>query len=60
MKKTNEITPEVIKRRMMQAEEMNQIWEKSPEKIRGYLEGFSAAVVVFAGMQESPEPRKTG
>lgn len=60
MNKTNEITPEIIKRRMPQMEEMNQIWEKSPEKIKGYLEGFSAAVVVFAGMQESLKPQKTG
>ena len=60
MKKANEITPEIIKRRMMQAEEMNQIWENSPEKIKGYLEGFSAAVVVFAGMGELQDSQRTG
>jgi len=60
MNKTNEITPETIKKRMGQMEEMNRIWEKSPDKIKGYLEGFSAAVVVFAGMGGFQEPQKTG
>jgi len=60
MKKTNEVTPEVIKRRMGQMEEMNQIWERSPERIKGHLEGFMEAVAVFARIQEAQEPRKTG
>lgn len=60
MSKTNEITLEVIKRRMTQMDEMNQILDRSPERIKGHLEGFMEAVAVFARMQETPEPRKTG
>ncbi len=60
MSKTKEITPEVIKARMIQAEEMSQIWEKSPEAIQMYLRGCIVTAAALAGVKGLHEPQKAG
>lgn len=60
MNKTNEITPEIIRERLMQANEMSQIWEKSPEAIQMYLKGCIVTAAALAGAKQQEEPRKAG
>jgi len=45
----NEIKPDVIQERLMQAEEMSQIWDESPEAVQMYLRGCMATVAALAG-----------
>lgn len=54
----NEIKPDVIQERLMQAEEMSQIWDKSPEAVQMYLKGCMATAAALAGQQYGP--RKAG
>lgn len=44
-----EIESEVIQERLMQAEEMSQIWDKSPEAVQMYLKGCMATAAALAG-----------
>ena len=53
-----EFSPEVIQERLIQAEEMSQIWDKSPEAVQMYLKGCMATAAALAGRQ--CEPRKAG
>ena len=45
----NEIKPDVIQERLMQAEEMSQIWDKSPEAVQMYLRGCMATAAALSG-----------
>ncbi len=45
----NGIKPEAIQERLMQAEEMAQIWDKSPEAVQMYLRGCMATAAALAG-----------
>jgi len=53
-----EISPDSIQDRLIQAEEMSQIWDKSPEAVQMYLKGCMATAAALAGQQS--EPRKAG
>lgn len=53
-----ELSPEAIQERLMQAEEMSQIWDKSPEAVQMYLKGCMATAAALAGQQ--CETRKAG
>ncbi|RFZ79880.1 hypothetical protein DS742_05310 [Lacrimispora amygdalina] len=53
-----EISPDSIQERLTQAEEMSQIWDKSPEAVQMYLKGCMATAAALAGQQ--CEPRKAG
>lgn len=53
-----ELSTESIQERLMQAEEMSQIWDKSPEAVQMYLKGCMATAAALAGRQY--EPRKAG
>lgn len=50
----NEIKSDVIQERLMQAEEMSQIWEKSPEAVQMYLKGCMATAAALAGQNCGP------
>jgi len=45
----NEIKPDAIQERLMQAEEMSQIWDKSPEAVQMYLRGCMATAAALTG-----------
>lgn len=49
-----EIKPDVIQERLMQAEEMSQIWDKSPEAVQMYLKGCMATAAALAGQNCGP------
>lgn len=53
-----ELNPDAIQERLIQAEEMSQIWDKSPEAVQMYLKGCMATAAALAGQQ--CEPRKAG
>lgn len=53
-----ELSPDAIQERLMQAEEMSQIWDESPEAVQMYLKGCMATAAALAGQQ--CEPRKAG
>nr|WP_314460668.1 hypothetical protein [uncultured Clostridium sp.] len=53
-----ELSSDVIQERLMQAEEMSQIWDKSPEAVQMYLKGCMATAAALAGRQYGP--RKAG
>lgn len=44
-----ELSPDAIQERLIQAEEMSQIWDKSPEAVQMYLRGCMATVAALAG-----------
>lgn len=50
----NEIKPDVIQERLMQAEDMSQIWDKSPEAVQMYLKGCMATAAALAGQNCGP------
>ena len=50
----NEIKTDVIQERLMQAEEMSQIWDKSPEAVQMYLKGCMATAAALAGQLCGP------
>ena len=50
----NEIKPDFIQERLMQAEEMSQIWDKSPEAVQMYLKGCVATAAALAGQNCGP------
>jgi hypothetical protein len=50
----NEIKPDVIQERLMQAEEMSQIWDKSPEAVQMYLRGCMATAAALTGQNCGP------
>ncbi|MBE5980375.1 MAG: hypothetical protein E7249_14755 [Paenibacillaceae bacterium] len=54
----NEIKTDAIQERLMQAEEMSQIWDNSPEAVQMYLKGCMATAAALAGRQYGP--RKAG
>lgn len=60
MKQTKEITHEIIKARLVQAEEMSQIWDRSPEAIQMYLRGCIVTAAALAGVKGFNEPQKAG
>lgn len=49
-----DIKPDVIQERLMQAEEMSQIWDKSPEAVQMYLKGCMATAAALAGQNCGP------
>lgn len=53
-----ELSPDAIQERLIQAEEMSQIWDKSSEAVQMYLKGCMATAAALAGQQ--CEPRKAG
>ena len=53
-----DLNSENIQERLMQAEEMSQIWDKSPEAVQMYLKGCMATAAALAGQQYGP--RKAG
>lgn len=53
-----ELSPDTIQERLMQAEEMSQIWDKSSEAVQMYLKGCMATAAALAGQQYGP--RKAG
>ncbi len=53
-----ELSPEAIQERLMQAEDMSQIWDNSPEAVQMYLKGCMATAAALAGQQYGP--RKAG
>ena len=55
-----EISPDAIQERLIQAEEMSQIWDKSPEAVQMYLRGCMATAAALAGTGQPNEPRKVG
>jgi hypothetical protein len=50
----DEIRTDVIQERLMQAEEMSQIWDKSPEAVQMYLKGCMATAAALAGRNCGP------
>lgn len=52
------LSSDSIQERLMQAEEMSQIWDKSPEAVQMYLKGCMATAAALAGQQYGP--RKAG
>ena len=44
-----ELTPEKLKKRMKQAEEMNSIWEKNNEIAQAYLKGCISTAIALVG-----------
>lgn len=59
MKQIKEMAPEIIRERLVQANEMSDIWDRSPEAIQMYLKGCIVTAAALAGIQ--PEgPRKAG
>lgn len=53
-----DLSSDSIQERLMQAEEMSQIWDKSPEAVQMYLKGCMATAAALAGQQYGP--RKAG
>ena len=50
----DEIRTDVIQARLMQAEEMSQIWDRSPEAVQMYLKGCMATAAALAGQNCGP------
>jgi hypothetical protein len=50
----SEINTDVITERLMQADEMSQIWDKSPEAVQMYLRGCMATAAALAGQNCGP------
>lgn len=49
-----ELSPDAIQERLIQAEEMSQIWDKSPEAVQMYLRGCIATAAALAGQNCGP------
>ncbi|GLB24219.1 hypothetical protein LXJ15735_04600 [Lacrimispora xylanolytica] len=50
----SDFSSDVIQERLMQAEEMSQIWDKSPEAVQMYLKGCMATAAALASQNCGP------
>jgi len=51
-----DLSSDAIQERLMQAEEMSHIWDRSPEAVQMYLKGCMATAAALAG--QICRPRK--